>query len=176
MSGESIDWAAQDWEDVIPRLLLLAVQRLARPAVQGDGQGRSVPAMEAQELVEKAIARTQSGMEVWEPGDCTLFEHLAAIVIGDISGLGGAAGYPLAAPPPAGDGRSEAWRDDRRSLLDHLYDKDEKLGEMASLILLENCRETAELAGALEVVPLEITHMRRRMSKEVRVYIAEHGR
>ena len=72
-------------------------------------------------------------------------------------------------------GPGDDWRSDRRQLLDHLYDKDDKYGELASLMLLENVHQTAELAEALEVVPVEIGNMRRRMKGEVRAYIEKHG-
>lgn len=186
MSGDSIDWAAQDWEDLIPRLLLLAVMRLSRPASHGGRQGATAGSSDAQDVVDEAVAKTLSGRRAWDSDAGTLFEHLAGVVASDISDAARSADSGLTAATPSrgpleqggGSGDSEqaeAWRSERRRLLDHLYDKDEKLGEMASLILLEDCRDIGELASALEVVPLEIANMRRRMKREVRAYIAERG-
>lgn len=172
MSDDSIDWAAQDWEDLIPRLLLLAVVRLSRPALQDGGQGAAVPVSEAQGYVDEAVSKTLAGDCDWDPNAHTLFEYLARVVIRDIGEAVGSRGGGAA---NGAQEVEEPWRLARRSLLDHLYDKDERLGEMASLMLLENCLDTTELADALEVVPVEVSNMRRRMKREVRDYIAGHG-
>lgn len=173
MSDDTINWAAQDWEDLIPRLLLLAVVRLSRPALQSGGQGAPVRASEAQGYVDEAISKTLAGACDWDPNSHTLFEYLARVVVSDIGQAAGSPGGGLSAN--GAQEVDEPWRLERRSLLDHLYDKDEHLGEMASLMLLENCLETTELANALEVVPVELSNMRRRMKREVRDYIAGHG-
>ena len=186
MSDDSINWAAQDWEDLMPRLILLAVLRLSRLVLLADYKGQTARESEAQDFVDAAISKTLSGRSAWDPDDRTLFEHLARIVVSDITDQAGPASSPLAGAVTGGgerandgaggspDPQQESWRSERRSLLDHLYDKSEKLGEMASLMLLENCLETGELANALEVVPQEITNLRRRMKREVRDYIAGH--
>ena len=173
MSDDSINWAAQDWEDLIPRLLLLAVVRLSRPALQDGGERAPVRESEAQGYVDEAVSRTLAGDGDWDPNSHTLFEYLARIVVRDIGEAVGSQG----GGSNANGARDidEPWRLARRSLLDHLYDKDERLGEMASLMLLEDCLDTTELANALEVVPNEISNMRRRMKREVRDYIAGHG-
>ncbi len=173
MSDDSIDWAAQDWEDLIPRLLLLAVVRLSRPVLQSGGQGAPVSASEAQGYVDEAISKTLAGGCDWDPNSHTLFEYLARAVVRDIGEAIGSQTGGLNAN--GAQDVEEPWRLARRSLLDHLYDKDERLGEMASLMLLENCLDTTELADALEVVPVELSNMRRRMKREVRDYIAGHG-
>lgn len=167
MNGDSISWSDQDWDDIVPRLMLVAVLRLARLASDGDHQGLPASLADAQDVVDQAVAQTMSGFREWQRDEDTLYEHLARIVVGGISAK---AGSTVSEAP------GEGWRDERRQLLDHLYDKDERLGEMASLMLLENCCDTAELATALEVVPVEITNLRRRMKREVRDYIAGRGR
>lgn len=172
MSDDSINLAEQDWNDLIPRLLLLAVVRLSRPALQDGRQGAPVPASEAQGYVDDAVSKTLAGGGDWDPSAQTLFEYIAQIVIRDIGEAAGSSGG--GARSGAAEEVAEPWRAERRSLLDHLYDKDERLGEMASLMLLENCLDTTELADALEVVPVEISNMRRRMKREVRDYIAGH--
>ena len=174
MSGDSIDWTVQDWEDLIPRLLLLAVLRLTRPAFPGLRSEPAADAAEAQDYVDHAVAEAVSGRRPWDPDHATLYEHLAALVVESIPATAG----PVQHRPDGGAAESEpdaAWREARRGLLDHVYDRDDKLGEMATLILLENCLATGELSDALEVGPLEVTHMRQRMKHEVRDYLARHG-
>lgn len=167
MNGNSINWTAQDWDEIVPRLMLVAVLRLARLASEGDRQGLPASFADAQDVVVQAVSQTISGLREWDQDDDTLYQHLARIVVGGISAKAGLS-------PSEGPG--EGWRDERRQLLDHLYDKDERLGEMASLMLLENCCDTTELATALEVVPVEVTNLRRRMKHEVRDYIAGRPR
>lgn len=177
MSHESKNWAAQDWEDLIPRLLLLAVVRLSRPALQDGGPGAPVRASEAQGYVDEAVSKTLAGdvagIGDWDPNTHTLFEYLARIVVRDIDEVVGS--QLRRAGADGAQEIEESQRQARRGLLDHLYDRNERLGEMASLMLLENCLDTTELADALEVVPVEITNLRRRMKQEVRDYIAGHG-
>lgn len=173
MSGDTIDWADQDWNDLVPRLLLLANLRVARSGLYGPDSPNP------QDFVDAAVARTLSGRRAWDPNASALYEHLAAIVGDEISAAARSGGSGLtAAPLSSADesqdpGQSDDWRDRRRDLLDHLYDENAKLGEMASLMLVENCHDSAELASALETVPPEIAKLRRRMKQEVRAYIAE---
>ena len=85
MSGGDIDWAVQDWDDLVPRLLLLAVSRLYRMTWRGR-RGEAPPgAAEAEDYVNDAISKTISGVRVWNPGNCTLFQHLAGVIVSDVS-------------------------------------------------------------------------------------------
>lgn len=170
MDSDSVDWTSQDWDDLIPRLILLAVLRLSRAAVDDGREGVALAIADAEDIVDRAVAETMSGQHPWDRTSDTLYEHLARAV-----GSGVIATAGLMTGSGDGDEPSGEWRSDRRQLLDHLYDKDEKHGELASLILLENVHQPAELATALEVVPVEIGNMRRRMKREVRDYIAAHG-
>ena len=170
MDSDSVDWTAQDWDDLIPRLILLAVLHMSRAAIDDDRHGVALAIADAEDIVDRAIAETMSGQHPWDTGSDTLYEHLARSVR---SGVLAKAGLMVSAVD-AGE-LSDDWRADRRQLLDHLYDKDDKFGELASLMMLENVHQTAELASALEVVPVEIGNMRRRMKGEVRAYIGKRG-
>ena len=170
MNSDSVDWTAEDWDDLIPRLILLAVLRMSRAAIDDDRHGVALAIADAEDIVDRAIAETISGQHGWDPSRDTLYEHLARAVG---SGVLAKAGMMAASADAGGPG--EDWRSERRQLLDHLYDQSDKYGELASLMLLENVHRTAELAEALEVVPVEIGNMRRRMKGEVRAYIEKHG-
>lgn len=173
MRDDSVDWAAAEWEDMIPRLLLLAVVRLSGPESQDDR--RAPPrASDAQEFVDHAVSETVSGRRAWDANHSTLYAHLARIVDEGISDAVQADwNQPSAETDDDTDPEQAAWRDERRTLLNHLFGIEDKLGEMASLMLLENCLGTNDLVDALEVGPLEIAHMRKRMRSEVRQYIEE---
>ncbi len=170
MDSDSVDWTAQDWDDLVPRLTLLAVLRMARAAMDDGQHGVALAIADAEDIVSRAIAETMSGQHPWDQDGDTLYAHLARAV-----GSGVLAKAGLMTASHDGDDPGGEWRSDRRQLLDHLYDKSDKFGEMASLMLLENVHQTAELATALEVVPVEIGNLRRRMKREVRDYIAAHG-
>ena len=164
MDQDPVDWTAQDWDDLIPRLTLLAALRLARAA---DSQGVAFALADALEIVERAVATTLSGREPWDSGGESLYQHLALQVANIVTAR---AGRGAAAEEP-----DDAWRTERRAVLDHLYDASEKMGELASLMLVEDVHDTAELAAALEVVPVEVGNLRQRMKGELHEYIEAHG-
>jgi hypothetical protein len=66
--GPHIDWTAQGWGELVPRLLVHARSRLART--------NSLGASQAEDLVQDAIAKTFARTRIWNPQTCTLFRHL----------------------------------------------------------------------------------------------------
>ena len=174
------------WEDLVPRLLLLAMSRLSRMTWQG--RLGSVPpgAAEAEDFVNDAIAKTLSGVRVWREANCTLFQHLAGIVVSDISHAATAAenrltladdgrqpgGWPpdLADERPGQEGEA-LWRSEQRRLLTYLAAIDPKLGRMAELMLVEDIDGSAELAGRLGVTVGDIANLRKRMKRATRAFI-----
>src|SRR5262249_3871123 len=85
MRGPTIDWQAQDWDDLVPRLLLLAVSRLQRMTWRGQRRGSPPGAREAEDFVNDAISKTIAGVRIWNPEACTLFQHVAGVIVSDIS-------------------------------------------------------------------------------------------
>jgi hypothetical protein len=189
MSGRGIDWAAQDWNDLVPRLLLLGVSRLYRMTWRGR-RGEAPPgAAEAEDYVNDAISKTIAGVRVWNPENCTLFQHLAGVVVSDIShaatsmenrgtvappGNPDNPGWP---PDPADDApdqeRAAEWRSQQRHLLDHLNGIDPDLARMAELMLGRDMQETDALSRELGVPASEIANRRKRLKRAVRAYMAE---
>lgn len=188
MKGPSIDWTAQDWDDLVPRLMLLAVSRLHRMSWRGRAGAAPPGATEAQDLVQDAISKTLSGVRVWRPHNCTLFQHLAGVVVSDIGHLARSAeNRSTVAPavdPPSGrwppDTADSApsqeqvmqWRTEQRQLLAHLEAVDSSLGQMAELMLVHDLQETSELSERLGVAASEIANMRKRLKRIVRAYLA----
>ena len=189
MSGGGIDWAAQDWDDLVPRLLLLAVSRLYRMTWRGR-RGEAPPgAAEAGDYVNDAITKTISGVRVWNPGNCTLFQHLAGVVVSDVSHAATSMeNRTTAAPPndPAGDQwppdpaddapdqeHAVQWKSEQRRLLHHLDGIDPELAVMAGLMLVHDMQETEALAGAMGVPGSEIANRRKRLKRAVAAYMAE---
>lgn len=189
MSARDIDWAAQDWDDLVPRLMLLAVSRLYRMTWRGRAREAPPGAAEAEDFVHDAISKTISGVRIWNPDACTLFQHLAGVVVSDIGHAarsmenrstiappedppGG--GWP---PDPADDApdpeRATEWRSERRRLLTHLEAVDAGLARMAELMLVHDLQETDALRERLGVPASEIANMRKRLKRAVRAYLAE---
>lgn len=189
MRGGDIDWGKQDWDDLVPRLLLLAVSRLYRMTWRGR-RGESPPgAAEAQDYVNDAIAKTIAGVRIWNPDNCTLFQHLAGVVVSDISHAATSTeNRSTAAPPddapgdrwppdPVDDGpdqeRTAEWKSEQRRLLLHLDKVDPDLAMMAGLMLIHDMQDTTALAEAMKVPSSEIANRRKRLKRAVAAYLAE---
>lgn len=189
MSGRGIDWTAQDWDDLVPRLMLLAVSRLYRMTWRGRSGEAPPGAAEAEDFVHDAISKTISGVRIWNPDNCTLFQHLAGVVVSDIGHIARSAENrstlgPPADPPgdrwppdPADESpdqeRATEWRSEQRRLLTHLEATDPGLASMAELMLVHDLQETAALSDRLNVPAAEIANMRKRLKRVVRAYLVE---
>jgi hypothetical protein len=190
MTAPTIDWQAQDWDDLVPRLLLLAVSRLQRMTWRGQRRGPPPGAAEAEDFVNDAISKTIAGVRIWNPQACTLFQHLAGVVVSDIShaagsmenrstlreAAGSGAGMSLVAD--VGDGAPDqesvaVWRSEQRRLLAHLDRVDPGLRAMAELMLTQDMQETADLSRAMDVPAAEVANRRKRLKRAVRAYLTE---
>jgi hypothetical protein len=182
-----IDWQAQDWEDLVPRLLLLALSRLQRMCWRGGRRSSPPGAAEAEDFVNDAISKTMAGVRVWDPGACTLFQHLAGIIVSDIShaaesadnrltasGLESGDGTPIDVLDGSPDQESAAlWRSERRRLLAHLDGIDPALRQMAELMLVHDLNETEELRLRLGIPFAEVANRRKRLKRAIRAYLRE---
>ncbi len=187
MRGRHIDWTAQDWEDLVPRLLLLAVSRLSRMTWRGHRRGPTPGAAQAEDFVNDAIAKTMAGIRVWDPDRCTLFQHLAGAIVSDISHAAESFDNRLTAapadpdaewPPETADAapdpeQAALWQSEQQRLIDHLDGVDPVLARMATCMLVEDRREAADLCLALDVSPSEVANLRKRLKRAVRAFIAE---
>jgi hypothetical protein len=191
MGAQGIDWQAQDWDDLVPRLLLLAVSRLRRMTWRGDRRGPPPGASEAEDFVNEAISKTIAGVRIWTPEACTLFQHLAGVIVSDIShaaesaenrstlraasGGESGAGLVVDSGDDAPDQETVAvWRSEQRLLLEHLERVDPALKEMAALMLVQDMQETADLSRALGIAPAEVANRRKRLKRAVRAYLTEY--
>jgi hypothetical protein len=190
MTKPKIDWQAQDWDDLVPRLLLLAVSRLRRMTWRGDRCGPPPGASEAEDFVNDAISKTIAGVRIWSPEVCTLFQHLAGVIVSDISHAAGSAenrstlrtasgGESGVVVLDIGDETPDqeaivVWRSEQRRLLEHLERADPALKEMAALMLTQDMQETSDLSRALAIAPAEVANRRKRLKRAVRAYLTEH--
>lgn len=182
--GRSIDWAAQEWDDLVPRLLLLAASRIARMAWRRRSDAPSLA--EAEDFVHDAITKTMAGARVWKPEVCTLFQHLAGVIVSDVSHAATSSESRLTSrhdpdteepiDGAADQEQAALWRAEQRRLVDHLSGIDPMMGRMAELILAHDLHETTELCRALSVAPAAVANLRRRMKRAVRAYLMENQR
>jgi hypothetical protein len=191
MSGPKTDWAAQDWDDLVPRLLLLAVSRLYRMTWRGRAGEAPPGAAEAEDYVNDAISKTIAGVRVWNPDNCTLFQHLAGVVVSDIGHAARSMeNRTTVAPPkdppgdrwppdPADDApdpeRTAEWRSERNRLLGYLEATDACLAQMAELMLTRDMQDTESLSAALGIAGPEVANRRKRLKRAVRNYMADFG-
>lgn len=189
MDAPRIDWQTQDWDDLVPRLLLLAVSRLQRMTWRGERRGPPPGAQEAGDFVNDAISKTIAGVRIWNPEACTLFQHLAGVVVSDISHAAGSMENRSTLRDDPEDGQGgiaatvgddvpnqesvTAWRSEQRRLLHHLERVDPALRDMAELMLVQDMQETADLSRVLAVPPAEIANRRKRLKRAVRAYLTE---
>ena len=183
-----INWTEIDWDDLVPRLLLLAMSRLSRMTWRGRRNDMPPGAAEAEDFVNDAIAKTIAGVRVWSRNNCTLFQHLAGVVVSDISHAAEAAEnrLTLAAsgrsdqaddwPPDTIDDRPDQeeralWRSEQRRLLGHLDEVDPKLAHMAELILIEDIDGSSELSNRLDCSVAEIGNLRKRLKRALQVFV-----
>lgn len=191
MTGPTIDWQAQDWDDLVPRLLLLAISRLQRMTWRGQRRGPPPGASEAEDFVNDAISKTIAGVRIWTPEACTLFQHLAGVIVSDVSHAAESIeNRTTRREMPDGDARTNLvaavgddapdqetvalWRSEQRRLLDHLDGVDPDLRAMAELMLVRDMQETADLSRALAVSAAEVANRRKRLKRAVRAYLMEY--
>jgi hypothetical protein len=80
------DWARIDWNDVYPRLLLVAEGKLNRLAWRGSRFGPIPGAQTSHDFVQAAIEKTKGGIRVWNR-EISIFQHLVGIILSDINHL-----------------------------------------------------------------------------------------
>ncbi len=187
------DWTQQKWDELVPRLLLLATSRLGHMTWRGCPRGGSPGATEPADVVNEAIAKTIAGARPWHPETCSLFQHLAGVIVQEVSHAANSSENRLTLAhrgPPDADGswppdiadetpdqeQVALWRSEQRQMLNFLSGVDPMIGKMAGLILVRDLRETRELCVALGATPAEVANLRKRMKRAVCAYLKEYER
>jgi|GEM_PF-1354674 len=191
-SNDASIWTAVDWDDLVPRLLLLAMSRLSRMTWRGRRDAVPPGAAEAEDFVNDAIVKTIAGLRVWPKDKCTLFQHLAGVVVSDISHAADAAENKLTRadntkestskgwPPDSADERPDQeqqvlWQSEQRRVLGHLDEVDTRLAQMAELILIEDVDSSTELAERLDCSISEVANMRKRLKRALATFLLDEG-
>jgi len=80
------DWTQIDWNDLYPRLLLVAEGKLNRLIWRGTRFGPIPGGQTSHDFVQAAIEKTKRGIRIWNP-EISIFQHLAGIILSDINHL-----------------------------------------------------------------------------------------
>jgi hypothetical protein len=80
------DWTQIDWNDLYPRLLLVAEGKLNRLIWRGTRFGPIPGGQTSQDFVQAAIEKTKEGIRAWNP-EVSIFQHLAGVILSDINHL-----------------------------------------------------------------------------------------
>jgi hypothetical protein len=78
------DWTQIDWNDLYPRLLLVAEGKLNRLAWRGSRLGPIPGGQTSHDFVQAAIEKTKGGIRVWNP-EISIFQHLVGVILSDIN-------------------------------------------------------------------------------------------
>jgi hypothetical protein len=160
---------------------------------RGCPRGGSPGWIEAQDVVNEAIAKTIAGIRPWRPETCSLFQHLRGVIAQEISHAATSSENRLTLacrsrvgsddswPPDMEDDTPDQetfalWRSEQRRLLDHLRSVDPTVGRMAELMLCHDVCGTRELCVALAATPSEVANLRKRMKRAVSAYLEGHDR
>jgi len=80
------DWTQIDWNDLYPRLVLVAEGKLNRLTWRGSRFGPVPGGQTSHDFVQAAIEKTKGGIRAWNP-EISIFQHLAGVVLSDINHL-----------------------------------------------------------------------------------------
>jgi hypothetical protein len=80
------DWTQIDWNDLYPRLLLVAEGKLNRLAWRGSRFGPIPGGQTSHDFVQAAIEKTKGGFRVSNP-EISIFQHLVGVILSDINHL-----------------------------------------------------------------------------------------
>jgi hypothetical protein len=80
------DWTQIDWNDLYPRLLLVAEGKLNRLIWRGARFGPIPGGQTSHDFVQSAIEKTKGGIRAWNP-EISIFQHLAGVILSDINHL-----------------------------------------------------------------------------------------
>jgi hypothetical protein len=78
------DWTQVDWNDLYPRLLLVAEGKLNRLIWRGTRFGPIPGGQTSHDFVQAAIEKTKRGIRTWNP-EVSIFQHLAGIILSDFN-------------------------------------------------------------------------------------------
>ena len=163
------DWNTENWNDLVPRLLLYAQGQILRYPPFTDRSNL------AHDLVQSAIRKTIDGTRRWNKSLYpTLFYFLCSVIRSELNHTSQAGVQDekmqkemeytalLSAHSPESLLSCE---DYLRKFLRDLHSKDPKLAELAFLTVYEGLTGTQELANAMGVSPEQVNNFKKRLRR-----------
>jgi hypothetical protein len=177
--GKEIDWRQIDWQDLYPRLLLVAAGRLRRLSWRGTS-GAPPGAPTANDLVQQAILKTVDGTRAWNR-DISLYQHLQGVIYSDTNHLAESEENQTTVPADDNIVNIQDYRASPEMLvlrkiqeenfLIFIEIKDPTLRKLAQLILHGTARSTAELTVALNLSIREVERLKKCLRRATNEYV-----
>jgi len=179
------DWTQIDWNDLYPRLLLVAEGKLNRLIWRGTRFGPIPGGQTSHDFVQAAIEKTKEGTRAWRPG-ISIFQHLAGVILSDINHLANSvenqiAHYDDEKVIPIEDHRatpeaSAIRRSQEEAFLAFLHAKNPKLRILAFSILHDPVRlGSLELATKLNLSICQVDSLKKALRRATQEFLkSEH--
>jgi hypothetical protein len=186
IEADGVDWAQIDWNDLYPRLLLVAEGKLRRLVWRGARFGPIPGGQTSHDFVQAAIEKTKGGIRGWNP-EISIFQHLAGVILSDINHLANSVEnrvthYDDEKVIPIEDHRatpeaSAIRRSQEEAFLAFLSAKDPKLGILAFSILHDPVRlGSLELATKLNLSICQVDSLKKALRRATEEFLRdEHG-
>jgi hypothetical protein len=181
-----VDWTQIDWNDLYPRLLLVAEGKLRRLTWRGTRFGPIPGGQTSHDFVQAAVEKTKGGLRAWNP-EISFFQHLAGVILSDINHLANSmenriTHYDDEKVIPIEDHRatpeaSAIRKSQEEAFLAFLSAKDPKLRILASSILHDPVRlGSLELATKLNLSICQVDSLKKALRRATEEFLRdEHG-
>lgn len=176
-----VNWDAVDWNDLIPRLLLVASVLIRRRTWRGQVKGPVLGGREAEDFVFDAIYKTIDGLRRWDANRISLFVHLCGVIRSDVNHwamrvenrvtiLENENEKLVRADVALNPEQQAIVRSENEALLSFLRNEDPVLGYMAKVILEEDLIGSQELSARLGVSVAKINNQKKRLKRRISAF------
>jgi hypothetical protein len=178
-----IDWTGIDWQDLYPRLMLVAGTKLKRLSWRGRRFGAIPGAATSKDIVHDAIVKTISGQRVWNR-EVPLLHHLVGVISSEVSHLAMSADNRRILDPeiiPIADHREDpevtAIRNlQEQNFLVYLEKKKPELRQLAELILYDPSSRSERLSVKLNMSSVEVESLKKALRRATEEYLKSEAR
>jgi hypothetical protein len=177
---DSTVWTEIDWDDVYPRLLVVARGKLQRLTWRGRIGGAVPGAPTEQDLAQMAVLKTIDGRRRWKR-EVSLFQHLADVISSDINHLATSKENQTTLEVDDTVVQIEDYRmtpeaevirkTQEESFLVFLEARNPSLRQLAELILHESLRSTSEFSVKLNLSISQVESLKTALRRATKEYL-----
>lgn len=174
MPQSGISWSALPWADILPRVVLFAHHLMKRRGYAG---------VSAEDLTWNAIEKTLSGVRRWDFERVGIVEHLMGVVSSDLyNAVRKTAGsvsidnvIPLESLASEEKSPEEIAieQSELKKFTEYLQAQDERLAELAKIILFFEDARSSEWASLMNMSVQELDLLKRRLRRAVEKFVAQ---